>query len=207
VGVERAGAELLPRAALALDEDRGARLRRALDETQHAQHRRAARDQAMGVEAGAHGRVERRHVGPASRRSQVGEGATAEDLAHDAGNDLRERAVLHDVVGGAELHRVDGDGFGARAGHHHHRQVGACPPQLAEAGEPVGVGQAVVEHDARDGGVGRGGERLSRGRCEADVPAVAGAAQRPIEAVAGLGVVVDDQDDHGGPIAVRLPAG
>ena len=201
VGMERPGAELLSRPALALDEDRRARLRRACDQTEHAEHRRAPGDEAVRLEARARGRVERRQLArrgtPTRRiRPEAGERATAERLAHEPGDDLRVRRVLHDVIGGAELHRLDGDRFRARAGHHHDRHVAAHAPELAEARQAVGVGQAVVEEHALDVGVRHEREGLLGRRGIADLPAVSRLPQRPAEPRPRLGIVVNDQDRH-----------
>jgi len=71
--------------------------------------------------------------------------------------------------------------------------------QVAEDAGAVPVRQPVVEEHALDDGAGREGERFLRRRGEADVPAVAGLLERAAQVQADVGVVVNDEDGHGGP--------
>src|SRR5205807_3202527 len=77
-------------------------------------------------------------LAPAVRRRPL-ELAPPEGAADDDRNGDEILAVLHDVVGGAELHRLDRELLGARPGDHDDRDVGMIAPQAAEALEAVEV--------------------------------------------------------------------
>src|SRR5216117_1798780 len=76
--------------------------------------------------------------------------AAAERLAHHHRHGDEVLAVLDEIVARPELHRLDRHLLRAGAGDDDDRHVGTPLPDLAQALEPVGVGQTVVEEDAVD---------------------------------------------------------
>src|SRR5262249_11666827 len=78
--------EVLARPALALDEDRRRRLRRAEKEAEQAERGRAPGDEAVRLQPGQGRRVGRCEIGAAAGgiSGETSERATAERLAHDA---------------------------------------------------------------------------------------------------------------------------
>ena len=109
---------------------------------------------------------------------------------------------LHDVVGGAELHGVDGHVLRSSAGDdddRDRRMPGTDDPEAVEAG---GVREAVVEQDAVDPSGGQMLERLPD-RGHRDDLESSGRRERSSDQLRGLGVVLNEEDRrrHGGGLS------
>src|SRR5262249_56911653 len=100
----------------------------------------------------------------ARRALRVGEaleGAPAERLADHQGDAEQIPALLHDVVRGAELHRVHGDVLRSRTGYDHDGNVRMSGTHAAEAVETRRVREAVVHKHTVDASGRETLERLS----------------------------------------------
>jgi len=116
-----------------------------------AEHRPGDPGVRLRAENGADPGCDPRARGGGFGSQRRGHHPGTDGFADDVGQRVDPAAVLHDVVGGPELHRPDGDLLGARGGHHDDRHVGPGAPNRAQRAEPFGVGQPVVEDDAVDG--------------------------------------------------------
>src|SRR5216117_3704183 len=130
---------------------------------------------------------------PVARRRPL-ELAAAERLAHHHRHGDEVLAVLDEVVARAELHRLDRHLLRAGAGDHDDRQVGMALPDLAQALEPVAVGQAVVEEDAVDLVGGQMLEAVAGRARDRHLERVAPRAERTREEAGRLGAILDQQD-------------
>src|SRR5438876_2551035 len=183
VVVERVGDQLLPCAARAADEDRQIGVRHLADHVEHALHRRALADQA-----------------PEAIRARdllLQEPETAPHLhaVEQALHDQLELVVvegLRDVVGGAQLHRLDGDLLRAEGGDHDDRRLRralAHPAQHLHAAHTLQaeVGDDEVVARLREPPEGL----LAR---EHGIDLVPARAEQALDGDADRALVVDDQD-------------
>src|SRR5882724_10336854 len=183
VVVERVGDQLLPRAAGAADEDRQIRVRHLADHVEHALHRRALADQAPEA------------IRARDLLLQEPERAPHLHAVEQALDDQLELVVvegLGDVVGGAQLHRLDGDLLRAEGGDHDDRRlrrVLAHPAQHVHAAHTlqaeVGDDEVVARLREPPEGV------LAR---EHGIDLVPARAEQALDGDADRALVVDDQD-------------
>src|SRR5438874_2671370 len=183
VVVERVGDQLLPRAARAADEDRQIRVRHLADHVEHALHRRALADQAPEA------------IRARDLLLQEPERAPHLHAVEQALDDQLELVVvegLGDVVGGAQLHRLDGDLLRAEGGDHDDRRlrrVLAHPAQHLHAAHAL---QAEVGDDEVVAGLREPPEGLLAR--EHGIDLVPARAEQALDGDADRALVVDDQD-------------
>src|SRR6059058_3372760 len=198
--VDGAREELLARPGLALEQHRHPRLCRALGQEEGVLDGGALADDAVEAVALAQLAAEPARLAPrGAQRAPVArrrplELAAAERLAHHHRHGDEVLAVLDEVVARAELHRLDRHLLRAGAGDHDDRQVGIALPDLAQALEPVGVGQAVVEEDAVDLVGGQMLEAVAGRARDRHLERVAPRAERTREEAGRLGAILDQQD-------------
>src|SRR5439155_267164 len=198
--VDGAREELLAGAGLALEQHRDPRLRRALGQEERLLDGGALADDAVEAVALAQLAAEPAHLAArGAERASVPRGrplqlAATERLAHHHRYGDEVLAVLDEVVARPELHRLDRHLLRTGAGDHHDRHVGPALPDLAQALESVGVGQAVVEEDAVDLVLGEMAETVAGRAHGRDLERVAPRAEPPREKPRRLGVIFDQQD-------------
>src|SRR5947199_180246 len=195
VVVERVGDQLLPRAARAADEDRQIRVRHLADHVEHALHRRALADQAPEA------------IRARDLLLQEPERAPHLHAVEQALDDQLELVVvegLGDVVGGAQLHRLDGDLLRAEGGDHDDRRLRRV---LAHPAQHVHAAHALQAEVGDDEVVARLREPpeglLAR---EHGVDLVPARAEQALDGDADRALVVDDQDaaPHGASASGRV---
>src|SRR5256886_3628081 len=195
--VDRAREELLAGSGLALEQHARACLRGALGEKERVLDRGTLSDDAVQAipfaelaPQAADFPARAAQLAPAVRRRPL-ELAPPEGAADDDWNRDEILAVLHDVVGRAELHRLDRELLGARPGDHDDRDLGMIAPQAAEALEAVEVRKPVVEQHAVDrmlGQVLHAGPPRARG---GDLEVPARGVQRAGDQAGGARAILD----------------
>ena len=181
--VDRLGDELLAGAALAADQDRGARRPDLRDQREHLLHLRVVGDDVT------------ERVALAQAIAQLPRFLDQARLVHravDHGRQGREVERLGEVILGPLLHRLDGAADGAEGGHHHEDRSRRGRLRLVHEGDAIEPGHLQIGEDHVGDELFELAQRLeSVGR---GLRRVAFFPQDLAEGGARVGLVVDDED-------------
>src|SRR6266699_2008503 len=188
VVVERVGDQLLAGAARAADEDREIGVRHLADHVEDALHPRALADQASEA-------IRARHL--LLQEPERAPHLHAVEQALDHQLELVVVEGLRDVVGGAQLHRLDRDLLRAEGGDHDDRRLGRVLAHPAQDVHAAHVLEAQVGDDEVVGILREPREGLLARVYGVDL--VPARAEQALDGDADRALVVDDQDapSHG----------